>query len=167
MRSLPFTAQPLLLTIRMALELGLLGFLVIAAISLTNHPSNVTVIIVDFVLGAPAILYPLWLWSRKLMVTLEGVVYSSLFRRTIQIPYREVRTIAIDGKRMMEVGRFVMIYRLHIIGAQGTTITIMMDNYRTADLRNIVEEILAHAEQTRLKGLAQGLLNDTQSFAKV
>jgi hypothetical protein len=67
---------------------------------------------------------------------------------------------------MMEVGRFVMIYRLQIIGAQGTTITVMMDNYRTADLRIVVEEILAHAHQVRLKGLAHGLLDRSQSFAK-
>lgn len=167
MRPLPFTAQPLLFTGRMMLEPGLLMFLVLVLVSLPTQTLNVSVLVADVVIGAPAILYPLWLWSRKLTVTTEGVAYFRWFWRTVRIPFTEVQTITIEGKRMMVVGHFYMYYFLSITSASGRVIQVSMDNYLEADLRGVAQEIVAHTEQVRLKGLAKGLLDGSHSFAKV
>jgi hypothetical protein len=68
---------------------------------------------------------------------------------------------------MMLVGSFYLYYFLNITSASGRVIQVSMDNYRQADLQVVAQEIVAHAERVRLKGLAKGLLNGSHSFATI
>ena len=67
---------------------------------------------------------------------------------------------------MAELGREVTIYRFSIQGARHQTINVTMHYYRTVDLRIVVEEIVAHAEQAHLKGLTRGLIDGSYSFMR-
>lgn len=167
MRLMPFTAQPRMLSPFMLLELPLVAFMALALWGQSGHPFNAVSVLAAAVLSTPAIIFPLWWWSRKLTVNSTGVVYTPAFWPPVVIPYEEVSRITIESKRLMEAGQRYLNYYLRITATSGRSILVTMDNYHETDLRTVAQVIVAHAANSQISELAKGLLDGSHSFAKV
>lgn len=106
--------------------------------------------------------------TRTLTVLPDAVRYRPFFGVTRKIAYERVREIRVDRKVSGSAYATALIeYRLCIVGMDGRQINVLMDVYRTDDLRVIAQEISLHAQHARLSGLAPRLIDGREAFVRM
>lgn len=162
--ALPFVARPRLWTWRLTPEIVILLFIAIYLFG-TGPKGSGTYGVIGF-LAAVAIGLPVWLWSRTLTASLDGVRYRSFFFVSRYAPYSSVRAVEVEQRVTYAYGARRVSYLLRITNARNQRISVAMDAYRVADLRVIAQALVAHAPKARRTNLLKHLIKGDYDFAR-